>query len=251
MTQTFHDPTAARFPRLVTPAMAVFALAATPSALAVPDIMNNFGTSYSTGGSELTTSATDPVGLSAKAYFFTTPGSGAPSLFTVESARVMLNSSDTNYPSASISARAAIWSVSAGTPNTELVGQTFSGTIPAANTWQSFNLPIVLSPNTQYAFTLSIVTGSAAFKWANVRPIGITPTAYNGYSFDGAMTYRNTSSEWVADVSPGNAFALVPSPGALAVGAVAALLAPSRRRRGAPASPLTPRSRPAARTAPR
>ena len=251
MAQTFHHPIAARFARLVAPATAVFALAVTPSALAVPDIMNNFGTSYSTGGSELTFSTTLTTDNSVKAYLFTTPGSGAPSLFTVESARVMLNSSDTNYPSASISARAAIWSVSAGTPTAELVGQTFTGTIPAANTWQSFNLPIVLAPNTQYAFTLSIVAGSAPFKWANVRPIATPPTAYNGYSFDGVVNYENASSQWASASSFSNAFALVPSPGALAVGAVAALLAPSRRRRGAPAARLTPRSRPAIRTAPR
>ncbi|MBU3683672.1 MAG: hypothetical protein FGM39_06620 [Phycisphaerales bacterium] len=254
MPHVVPSPVASCLPRLAAPAATVLALSAAPTALAVPDIMNNFGTSYTAGGTELSFSTTNPSDCDRKAYLFTTPGSGAASLFTVESARVMLNSANASYPSASISARAAIWSVSAGAPSAELVGETFTGSIPAANTWQSFNLSIVLSPNTQYAFMLSIVGGStASFKWANVRPIEITPTAYNGYSFDGNLLYSNSLSQWSAgpSTSSGNAFALVPSPGALAVGAVAALLAPSRRRRGTPACRLTPRSRPAARTAPR
>ena len=219
--------------RPAAPAIAT-ALLAAPSALAVPDIMNGYTAEYSSGGSQLTNVVDDASLLgSRKAYLFTTPGSGPASLFTVQSARVLLNSANANYPTA-IEARAGIWSVSGGVPSVELVGATYSGTLTATQTWAEFLLPFVMSANTQYAFQLSVTSTSPnAFKWANMRPSTVLPTAYNGYSFDGALAYLNGSSSWyVAGAnSANNAFALVPSPGALVVGALAGLWAPSRRRR--------------------
>lgn len=219
--------------RPAAPAIAT-ALLAAPSALAVPDIMNGYSAEYSTGGSQLTNSTDNPTqDGDRKAYLFTTPASGPTSLFTVQSARVLLNSANSAYPSA-IEARAGIWSVSGGVPSVELVGATYSGTLTATQTWAEFLLPFVLSANTQYAFQLSVTSTSPnAFKWANMRPTTLLPTAYNGYSLDGALGYNNSASSWtvLGANSANNAFALVPSPGALVVGALAGLWAPSRRRR--------------------
>lgn len=139
-----------------------------------------------------------------KAVTFTTPGNYTQ----VETIRLGLKYYPLTSPSANF-VRLTLFSVGSDGKPADIIATT-SQTLPLTNSddYYTFAIPNwPLSPNTSYAVALS--TDSTGISWW--RDAG-SPTAYNGFSYDGYyISSSGSSGPWTLPSSTGNAIEILVS----------------------------------------